>query len=183
MPKSKKTKDKGVKPPFKKVLIANRGEIAIRIMRTCQRMGIKTVAVYSEADASALHVRQADEAVLIGPPAATDSYLNIAAVINAAKETGAQAIHPGYGFLAENPEFVEACRDSSITFIGPSADVIRLMGDKSKAKVMAAEAGLPLVPGSEGPKFRSRSATNKRYCGLNPLLGITVARAFTNSRV
>ena len=150
MPKSKNPKDKGVKPPFKKVLIANRSEIAIRIMRTCQRMGIKTVAVYSEADASALHVRQADEAVLIGPPAATDSYLNIAAVINAAKQTGAQAIHPGYGFLAENPDFVEACRDSGITFIGPSADVIRLMGDKSKAKVMAAEAGLPLVPGSEG---------------------------------
>jgi len=110
MPKSKNPKDKGVKPPFKKVLIANRSEIAIRIMGTCQRMGIKTVAVYSEADASALHVRQADEAVLIGPPAATDSYLNIAAVINAAKETGAQAIHPGYGFLAENPDFVEACR-------------------------------------------------------------------------
>ena len=150
MPKSKKTKDKGVKPLFKKVLIANRGEIAIRIMRTCKRMGIKTVAVYSEADASALHVQQADEAILIGPPAATDSYLSIAAVIKAAKETGAQAIHPGYGFLAENPEFVEACRDSGITFIGPSADAMRLMGDKSKAKTMAAEAGLPLLPGSEG---------------------------------
>ena len=150
MPKSKKTKDKGVKPPFKKILIANRGEIAVRIMRTCKRMGIKTVAVYSEADASALHVQQADEAVLIGPPAATDSYLNISAVIKAAKETGAQAIHPGYGFLAENPEFVEACRDNGIIFVGPSADTIRLMGDKSKAKIMAAEAGLPLLPGSEG---------------------------------
>ena len=143
MPKRKK--DKAL---FDKILIANRGEIACRVIRTCRRMGIRTVAVYSEADAKALHVQQAGEAVLLGPPPAEESYLNIAAIIQAAKKTGAQAVHPGYGFLSENPDFVRACHEAGITFIGPSAEAMKSMGDKIQARRLAAEAGLPLLPGT-----------------------------------
>lgn len=135
---------------FKKVLIANRGEIALRIHRACREMGIKTVAVHSTADAAAMHVRLADEAVCIGPPAARDSYLNKAAILTAATITGADAIHPGYGFLSENADFAEMVEDHGIAWIGPSPAHIRLMGDKVTAKQAALEAGLPVVPGSPG---------------------------------
>ncbi|MBR6411939.1 MAG: acetyl-CoA carboxylase biotin carboxylase subunit [Alphaproteobacteria bacterium] len=135
---------------FEKVLIANRGEIALRIHRACREMGIKTVAVHSTADADAMHVKLADEAVCIGPAAAKDSYLNKAAIISAAVMTGADAIHPGYGFLSENAEFAEMVEAHGITFIGPSPEMIRLLGDKISAKKMALDAGLPVVPGSDG---------------------------------
>jgi len=136
---------------FKKVLIANRGEIALRVIRACRELGLQTVAVYSEADRDSLHVRFADDDVCIGPPPARLSYLNIPAIIAAAEITGADAIHPGYGFLAENAEFAEACRNSNITFIGPTPEQIQLMGDKAAARKLAAELGIPVVPGSPGP--------------------------------
>jgi acetyl-CoA carboxylase, biotin carboxylase subunit len=135
---------------IKKILIANRGEIALRIIRTCKEMGIKTVAVYSEADKNSLHVRFADEAVCIGPPPAIDSYLNIPRLIAAAEITDADAIHPGYGFLAENAEFAEICTDSNLIFIGPTAEMINAMGNKSSAKELMKQAGIPVIPGSEG---------------------------------
>jgi acetyl-CoA carboxylase, biotin carboxylase subunit len=135
---------------FRKVLVANRGEIALRVIRACREMGIRTVAVYSEADRESLHVRFADEDVCIGPPAARDSYLNIPRLIAAAEVTGADAIHPGYGFLAENAEFAEICERSDIVFIGPSAEQIRLMGDKAMARKTMQGVGVPTVPGSPG---------------------------------
>ena len=135
---------------FKKVLIANRGEIALRIIRACQELDIATVAVYSEADTDSLHVRFADEVVCIGPAQSNESYLNMVRIISAAEVTGADAIHPGYGFLAENPEFAEICDSCNITFIGASADVIRRMGNKAEAKETMKKAGVPVVPGSEG---------------------------------
>ncbi len=135
---------------FKKVLIANRGEIALRIIRACHELGIQTVAVYSEADRESLHVRFADEDVCIGPPPSPESYLNIPRIIAAAEVTGAEAIHPGYGFLAENAEFSEICARSQITFIGPTPDQIRSMGDKATARRSMMDAGVPTVPGSEG---------------------------------
>jgi len=135
---------------IKKVLIANRGEIALRVIRACKELGISTVAVYSEADRDSLHVRFADEAVCIGPPPSKESYLVIPRIIAAAEITNADAIHPGYGFLAENPAFAEACRDNDIIFIGPSAEAIELMGDKAKAREVMERAGVPVVPGSEG---------------------------------
>jgi len=135
---------------FKKILIANRGEIALRILRACQELGIKTVAIYSEADADSLHVRFADEVVCIGPPPSNESYLNMIRIISAAEVTGADAVHPGYGFLAENPEFAEICEECNIQFIGANADVIRRMGNKSEAKETMKKAGIPVVPGSEG---------------------------------
>ncbi len=134
---------------FKKVLIANRGEIALRIVRACHELGIQTVAVYSEVDRESLHVRFADEDVCIGPAPARDSYLNIPRLIAAAEITGAEAIHPGYGFLAENAEFSEICARSGITFIGPTPDQIRAMGDKATARKKMMEAGVPTVPGSK----------------------------------
>lgn len=134
-----------------KILIANRGEIALRILRACKEMGIQTVAAYSVADRDSLHVRLADESVCIGPPASADSYLHITAIITAAKITGSNAIHPGYGFLAENAEFADQVTKNSLAFIGPSADVIRLMGNKISAIVYMRKAGLPTVPGSNGP--------------------------------
>ena len=136
---------------FKKVLIANRGEIALRVIRACRELGILTVAVYSEADRDSLHVRFADDDVCIGPAAGRDSYLKIPRIIAAAEITGADAIHPGYGFLAENAEFSEICTASGITFIGPSAHQIRMMGDKASARKAMLECGVPIVPGSPGP--------------------------------
>lgn len=135
---------------FEKVLIANRGEIALRIHRACQEMGIKTVAVHSTADANAMHVKLADEAVCIGPAPAKDSYLNKAAIISAAMMTGADAIHPGYGFLSENADFAEMVEAHGMVFVGPSPKMIRMMGDKVTAKQAAIESGLPVIPGSEG---------------------------------
>lgn len=135
---------------FKKILIANRGEIALRIIRTCKEMGIKTVAVYSVADKDSLHVRFADEAVCIGPAAGKQSYLNIPNIISAAEITNADAIHPGYGFLSENSKFAKICEESDIKFIGPTADMIDRMGDKSNAKQTMRAAGVPCIPGSEG---------------------------------
>jgi acetyl-CoA carboxylase, biotin carboxylase subunit len=136
---------------LKKVLVANRGEVALRVIRACQELEIPAVAVYSDADSEALHVRHADEAVNIGPPPAGKSYLNIEALLEAARKTGAEAIHPGYGFLAENARFAAACRDADITFVGPSAEAIEKMGNKSAARQIALDAGVPVVPGSEGP--------------------------------
>jgi acetyl-CoA carboxylase biotin carboxylase subunit len=136
---------------FKKVLIANRGEIALRVIRACRELDIQTVAVYSEADRNSLHVRFADDDVCIGPPAGRDSYLKIPRIIAAAEITGADAIHPGYGFLAENAEFAETCAASGITFIGPTPAQIRQMGDKSAARKAMADCGVPIVPGTPGP--------------------------------
>ena len=133
-----------------KVLIANRGEIALRVIRACQEMGIATVAVHSTADEKAMHVRLADESVCLGPPAAKDSYLNIAAIVSACEITGADAVHPGYGFLSENAKFVDVLDAHHITFIGPTGDHIRLMGDKITAKDKVKELGIPVVPGSDG---------------------------------
>lgn len=135
---------------FKKVLVANRGEIALRVIRACKELGIKTVAIYSEADRDSLHVRFADEAICIGPPPSKESYLNIPRIIAAAEITGSDAIHPGYGFLAENEDFADICESSGIKFIGPSAESIRLMGDKATAKDTMRKAGVPVVPGSDG---------------------------------
>ena len=135
---------------FKKVLIANRGEIALRVIRACRELGLQTVAVYSEADRESLHVRFADDDVCIGPPPGRLSYLKIPNLIAAAEITGADAIHPGYGFLAENAEFADTCRASNITFIGPTGEQIRLMGDKATARRLAQDAGVPTVPGSPG---------------------------------
>ena len=135
---------------FSKVLIANRGEIAVRVIRACRELGVKTVAVYSEADESCLHVRYADEAVCIGPPAATQSYLVMPALIQAALQTGAEAIHPGYGFLAERAAFSALCRDQGIKFIGPSPESIDRMGDKASARATMTAAGVPVTPGSPG---------------------------------
>ena len=136
--------------PFRKVLIANRGEIALRVHRACKEMGIQTVAVHSTADSTAMHVRLADESVCIGPPAARDSYLNMAAIISAAAITGAEAIHPGYGFLSENASFAEMVEAHGLAFIGPTAEHIRMMGDKIAAKDAMRRLGVPLVPGSLG---------------------------------
>ncbi len=135
---------------FRKILIANRGEIALRVLCACQELGIQTVAVYSEADRNSLHVRFADEAVCIGPPRSSESYLNIPHVISAAEITNVDAIHPGYGFLSENANFAEVCEASHITFIGPSPEVIRMMGEKDRARREMAAAGLPIIPGSPG---------------------------------
>ncbi|MBK6488633.1 MAG: acetyl-CoA carboxylase biotin carboxylase subunit [Gemmatimonadetes bacterium] len=136
---------------FKKVLVANRGEIALRVIRACRELGIQTVAVYSEADRESLHVRFADDDVCIGPPPSRDSYLKIPRLIAAAEITGADAIHPGYGFLAENAEFSETCAASNIAFIGPTADQIRVMGDKAAARKAMMDVGVPIVPGTPGP--------------------------------
>ena len=136
-----------MKPPFKKVLVANRGEIALRIIRACHQLGIKTVAVHSKADVDALHVKLASESVCIGPALAKDSYLNIASIMSAAVATGADAIHPGYGFLSENPAFAEICGSCGITFIGPTVRNMRTMGDKARARRAADKAGVPTIPG------------------------------------
>ena len=135
---------------FARVLVANRGEVAVRVIRALHELGIEAVAVYSTADAGALHTRLADRAVCIGPPAAVDSYLNIPSVVAAGTTTECEAVHPGWGFLAENPDFVVACADNDLVFVGPDADVMTRMGDKVEAKRELGEAGVPLVPGTEG---------------------------------
>src|SRR6202161_453577 len=135
---------------FKKILVANRGEIALRVICACKELGIRSVAIYSEADRNSLHVRFADEAICIGPPQLAQSYLNIPAVISAAEITNVDAIHPGYGLLSENANFAEVCETSGIKFIGPSPEVMRLMGEKEKAREAMKQAGVPIVPGSEG---------------------------------
>ena len=142
---------------FDKILVANRGEIALRVIRACREMGIATVAVHSTADADAMHVRMADESVCIGPPSGAQSYLSMPSIISACEITGAQAIHPGYGFLSENAQFVQIVEDHEITFIGPSAEHIRVMGDKITAKETVAKLGVPVVPGSDGgvPDFET----------------------------
>ncbi len=142
---------KEVRPLFQKVLIANRGEIALRIIRTCQRLGIQTVAVYSEADAESLHVKQADEAYLIGKPRVNESYLNMEVILEKAKEAGVDAIHPGYGLLSENSNFAKRCKEEGITFIGPSPEVIASMGSKIEARKAMEKAGVPVVPGITRP--------------------------------
>ena len=136
---------------FHKILIANRGEIALRVIRTCREMGIRTVIAHSKADAESLPVRMADESICVGPNDARSSYLNMPSIISAAVVTDSEAIHPGYGFLAENPAFAEICRSCGLNFIGPSPEAIRLMGDKAQARVIAKQAGVPVVPGSEQP--------------------------------
>ncbi len=143
---------------FKKVLIANRGEIALRVICACKELGIRTVAVYSEADRNSLHVRFADEAICIGPPRSADSYLNVPAVISAAELSNVDAIHPGYGLLSENANFAEVCETSHLKFIGPPPNVIRLMGEKEKARMAMKKAGVPILPGSEGVIADEREA-------------------------
>ena len=135
---------------FDKILIANRGEIALRVLRACKELGISTVAVHSTADADAMHVRLADESVCIGPPPSKDSYLNVPALLAACEITGADAVHPGYGFLSENARFAEILNEHNIHFIGPKAEHIRRMGDKIEAKRTATRLGIPCVPGSQG---------------------------------
>jgi acetyl-CoA carboxylase biotin carboxylase subunit len=155
---------------FKKILIANRGEIAIRILRACRELGIKTVAVHSEVDARALHVRFADEAVCIGPAAAAKSYLNIPAIISAAEITAADAIHPGYGFLSENAEFARICAKCGITFIGPSPEAMRAWGDKVTARKNAERFGLPLLPGSQVLENADHAKTEANRIGYPVIL-------------
>jgi acetyl-CoA carboxylase biotin carboxylase subunit len=135
---------------FKKVLIANRGEIALRVIRACQELGIKTVAVYSQPDEESLHVQLADEAYCVGPALSSKSYLNVPNIMSVALMSGAEAIHPGYGFLAENASFAEICQEHQIKFIGPSPEMIRIMGDKATAKKTVADIGVPVVNGLEG---------------------------------
>jgi acetyl-CoA carboxylase biotin carboxylase subunit len=150
---------------FKKLLVANRGTIAIRIIRACHELGIKTLAIYSTADKDSLHVRMADEAVCIGPPAAEQSYLNIPAIVSTVLTYSADAVHPGYGFLSENGDFAEACRRSGVTFVGPRARHLRLMGDKPRARRIMKRAGVPILPGSEGTgvtELRDAQADAKR---------------------
>jgi len=152
---------------FKKVLIANRGEIAVRIIRACRELGIHTVTVYSTADKHALHAKIADEAVCIGPAATKDSYLNAAAIIEACKMTGAEAVHPGFGFLSENADFAELCLKNNIVFIGPRPESIRMLGDKAAAKETMKAAGVPVIPGSDGAVPDMEAARKERYGSID----------------
>jgi acetyl-CoA carboxylase biotin carboxylase subunit len=158
---------------FDRVLVANRGEIAVRVVRALHELDIEAVAIYSTADRDALHVRLADRSVCIGPPASADSYLNIPSVVAAAETTGCSAVHPGYGFLAENAEFVDACVDNDLVFIGPSADVMRRLGDKAQAKSELRRAGVPLVPGTDGPATLAQARAAAGEIGYPVLLKAT----------
>ena len=155
---------------FKKILVANRGEIAVRIIRACREMGIRTVAVYSQADQNAMHVRLADEAICIGKAEALDSYLNMERIISAAMAVGAEAIHPGFGFLSENAEFVQMCEQNQIVFIGPSSELIRKMGNKSEAKKVMKQAGVPVVPGTEEAVYHLEEAKREAECIGYPIM-------------
>src|SRR6266700_2484724 len=158
---------------FEKILIANRGEIALRINRACKEMGIATVAVHSTADADAMHVRLADESVCIGPAPASQSYLNIPAIISACEITGAEAIHPGYGFLSENARFAEIVKEHGISFIGPTPEHIRMMGDKITAKQTVGALGIPTVPGSDGEVGDADAARLAQEIGYPVLIKAT----------
>src|SRR5437667_245709 len=153
---------------FDKILIANRGEIALRVLRACKELGIASVAVHSTADEDAMHVRLADESVCIGPPAARDSYLNVPALLAACEITGADAVHPGYGFLSENARFAEILADHNLHFIGPKAEHIRLMGDKIEAKKTAKKLGIPVVPGSDGATC-AKAMQDMKYLGVGTI--------------
>lgn len=155
---------------FKRILIANRGEIAVRIIRACREMGIRTVAVYSQADRNAVHVGLADEAICIGKAEASDSYLNMERIISAAIAVGAEAIHPGFGFLSENAEFVQMCEQHQIVFIGPSSELIRKMGNKSEAKKVMKQAGVPVVPGTEEAVYHLEEAKREAECIGYPIM-------------
>jgi acetyl-CoA carboxylase, biotin carboxylase subunit len=157
-------------PVFSRVLVANRGEIAVRVVRALHELGIEAVAVYSTADEHALHVRLADRAVRIGPPAAAESYLNIPALVAAAETTGCEAVHPGYGFLSENADFVRACEENDLVFIGPSAELMERMGDKARAKAEMRAAGVPLVPGTDGAASLDAARTAAEELGFPVLL-------------
>ena len=159
---------------IKKILIANRGEIACRVIRTARQLGYRTVAVFSEADAQAPHVSLADEAVCIGPAAAAQSYLNVEALLAACRKTGANALHPGYGFLSENADFAQACADAGVTFIGPGPHAIRVMGDKAGAKRAMIEAGVPCAPGYLGDKQDDATLIEQaERMGYPPLTALT----------
>lgn len=169
---------------FKKILIANRGEIAVRVIRGCRELGIKTVAIYSEVDRESLHVKLADEAVCVGPAATAQSYNNIPSILSAAEITDSEAIHPGYGFLSENPQFAEACLTSGITFIGPSAETIRLGGDKAKARQIMKRRGVPVVPGSDGPVVTEETAAKiARKIGFPVILKATAGGGGRGMRI
>src|SRR5690242_8976382 len=155
---------------FSRVLVANRGEIAVRVIRALHELGVEAVAVYSTADEDSLHVRLADRAVRIGPPPAADSYLNVAAIVTAAETTGCEAVHPGYGFLSENADFVRACEEQDLVFIGPSAEVMERMGDKARAKAEMGAAGVPLVPGTDGAASVDAARTAADELGYPVLL-------------
>src|SRR4030095_670233 len=169
---------------FKKILIANRGEIALRVIVACRELGIKTVAVYSEADENSLHVRFADQDVCIGPPRSADSYLNVPAIISAAEITGADALHPGYGFLSESAYLAEVCEACHIRFIGPDPNVIRLMGDKARARRAMKKAGVPILPGSEGPiEGEEQAAKIAREIGYPVIIKATAGGGGRGMRV
>src|SRR6266705_6705227 len=155
---------------FKRVLVANRGEIAVRVIRALHELGIEAVGVYSTADRDALHTRMADRAVCIGPPPAAESYLKIPSIVAAAETTGCDAVHPGYGFLAEIPAFVRACEENDLVFVGPPPDVMARMGDKAQAKHELRAAGVPLVPGSDGTVTIEEARTEAGELGLPVLL-------------